>query len=94
MKKRIYIATAIFIALASIIFFTAKIAHSEGKKSTAPAATSTPQIVVPRFSHQQEIWMAALEWCESRGNNSAINWYDKDGTASYYAFQFKPGTLR
>lgn len=42
----------------------------------------------------KEKWIHNLEMCESGGNNNAVNWYDKDGTASYYAFQFKPGTFR
>lgn len=46
------------------------------------------------LTHQQEVWLGALEWCESRGENSAINPKDKDGTPSYYNFQFKPSTLR
>lgn len=37
--------------------------------------------------------MSALEWCESNGDNSAINPKDLDGTPSYGAFQFKPSTL-
>lgn len=39
-------------------------------------------------------WINALEWCESNGDNTAINKIDRDGTASYYAFQFKPSTFR
>lgn len=46
-------------------------------------ATSTP-----------ENWLLALEWCESNGDNTAINAIDLDGTASYYAYQFKPATFR
>ena len=46
-------------------------------------ATSTP-----------ENWLLALEWCESNGDNTAINEIDRDGTASYYAYQFKPSTFR
>lgn len=57
----------------------------------APAEASGPQ--PPQTSHRQETWIAALEWCESRGDNSAINPKDLDGTPSYGAFQFKPSTL-
>lgn len=39
-------------------------------------------------------WILALEWCESNGDNTRINLIDRDGTSSYYAFQFKPGTFR
>lgn len=45
-------------------------------------------------THAQKVWISALEWCESRGKPSAVNAKDRDGTASYYSFQFKPGTFR
>lgn len=38
-------------------------------------------------------WILGLEWCESNGDNTAVNEIDRDGTASYYAFQFKPSTF-
>jgi hypothetical protein len=47
----------------------------------------------PSLTHKQEIWLDVLEWCESRGNNGAINKKDRDGTPSYGAFQFKPSTF-
>lgn len=54
----------------------------------------TPVVAVkPVPTHAQEVWIAALEWCESRGVNGAINPKDLDGTPSYGAFQFKPSTL-
>ena len=43
--------------------------------------------------HRQEIWISALEYCESRGLNSALNKKDLDGTPSYSNFQWKPSTL-
>jgi hypothetical protein len=46
------------------------------------------------LSHQQEIWLAVLEWCESRGIKTAVNPKDRDGTPSYYSFQFKPSTFK
>ena len=46
------------------------------------------------ISHRQTVWIYALEWCESRGVESAINQKDKDNTPSYYSFQFKPGTFQ
>lgn len=54
---------------------------------------NAPQVSQVQLSHQQEVWLHALEWCESRGVNTAINPKDKDGTPSYYAFQFKPKTF-
>jgi hypothetical protein len=87
MKIKYIIVGAIAMALALV---TVKVAQSESKP--IPAAPVT--IPAPRFTHQQEVWMNALEWCESNAINTSVNWYDRDGTASYYAFQFKPGTLR
>lgn len=46
------------------------------------------------LSHAQEIWISALEWCESRGRPEAVNPMDNDGTPSYYSYQFKPSTFR
>lgn len=48
---------------------------------------------VSLLSHQQEVWSYVLEWCESRGKVDAVNPEDRDGTPSYYAFQFKPETF-
>lgn len=48
----------------------------------------------PLVTHAQDVWINALEWCESRGKESAVNPNDKDNTPSYYSFQFKPGTFR
>lgn len=46
-------------------------------------------------THKQLVWRFVLEWCESRGCGiDAINPKDKDGTPSYYHYQFKPGTLK
>lgn len=47
----------------------------------------------PELSHQQTVWMYALEWCESRGIQDAVNPKDRDGTPSYYSWQFKPSTF-
>ena len=52
------------------------------------------QTLVPEYDHKRETWISALEWCESNGNNNAINEKDLDGTASYFAFQFKPSTFK
>lgn len=46
------------------------------------------------LTHAQETWISALEWCESNGRPAAVNEIDRDGTASYYSFQFKPQTFR
>lgn len=44
-------------------------------------------------THRQMVWIYALEFCESSGNNNAVNPKDRDGTPSYYAFQWKPDTF-
>ncbi len=45
-------------------------------------------------THEQETWIGVLEWCESRGKGiAAVNPKDRDGTPSYYFFQFKPETF-
>lgn len=49
---------------------------------------------ISRVSHQQMVWLYALEWCESAGIKDNVNEMDLDGTASYYAYQFKPATFR
>lgn len=46
------------------------------------------------LSHQQQVWLGALEWCESKGTPSMVNPNDVDNTPSYYSFQFKPSTFR
>lgn len=46
------------------------------------------------LTHAQEIWISALEWCESRGNPAAINWNDTDGRPAYYSYQFKRPSFR
>lgn len=58
------------------------------------APTLPKEVWIDPLTHQQRIWLGALEWCESRGNVQAINKVDKDGTPSYYSHQFKPGTFR
>lgn len=45
------------------------------------------------LTHQQQVWVSALEWCESNGIPTALNPKDRDGTPSYGAFQFKPSTF-
>lgn len=45
------------------------------------------------LSHQQEVWLYSLEWCESRGVPSAINPKDTDGQPRNGAFQFATDTL-
>jgi hypothetical protein len=48
----------------------------------------------PERNHRLETWITSLEWCESAGIPEAINPRDRDGTPSYYSFQWKPATFR
>lgn len=57
-------------------------------------ADQTPEKPPVTLSHRQEVWINALEWCESQGVTTAINEEDLDGTPSYYSFQFKPSTFK
>ena len=58
--------------------------------------TNTVEIEIEEIivhDYRQEVWISALEWCESSGINITINPQDNDGTPSYGAFQFKPKTF-
>lgn len=65
-------------------------AHSELACIAPPLPPAAP---APALTHAQEVWKGALEWCETQGKVGAINPKDRDGTPSYYAFQFKPETF-
>lgn len=87
-NKQILVLAAVVAAVTTMVFTPLLLS---GK---TPAVK--PEVVVeegPKLTHQQEIWVAALEWCESKGKNGAINPKDRDGTPSYGGFQFKPSTL-
>lgn len=50
-------------------------------------------VITPPVESATDVWIDKLELCESGGNPMAINQRDLDGTPSYGAFQFKPGTF-
>lgn len=54
-------------------------------------ATTTKPV---ELTHAQVTWIGALEWCESHARHTAVNKVDRDGTPSYYSFQFKPSTFK
>lgn len=56
------------------------------------ARSSKEEHVQTDLERRQATWLSALEWCESRGVETAINKKDRDGTPSYGALQFKPST--
>ncbi len=57
----------------------------------AEASKTDPEAI---YRHQREVFLHALEWCESNGLPYAVNPSDSDRTPSFGAFQFKPGTFR
>jgi len=86
MKTIIYLGTiSVVIPLAiSVGTFTILM-----KKQVEPLKTET----IDPLTHEQRVWLGALEWCESRGKTGAVKPKDRDNTPSYYSFQFKPGTF-
>lgn len=74
--------------------------HIASSKTTEKIVEKIVYVEIPAppdptlLTHAQEIWISALEWCESQGFPEAVNHFDTDGTASYYSYQFKPGTFR
>lgn len=47
---------------------------------------------VSKLTRRQRVWMNALEWCESKSVEDAVNPNDRDNTPSYGVLEFKPGT--
>lgn len=89
--KYIILLTAVALSI-----FTAAKLHLISKDNVVVKAETViveePKRYVP--THAQTVWLHALEWCESRGKESSINPEDRDGTPSYYSFQFKPSTFK
>jgi hypothetical protein len=96
MKHHQYVLGALALGVAGVVL-GALVAHSfsppANKAEAAEVAPEPPIAPASALTHKQEVWISALEWCESRGNQKAINAKDRDGTPSYYSFQFKPGTF-
>lgn len=87
--------TFISVALASCLIFGATaVAGGEDPSVICPTAAPVEERASDLLTHAQEVWISALEWCESRAKPDAINPVDRDGTASYYCLQFKPDTFR
>jgi len=88
MKKTIYMAAAIIVAVViSVAFFATTKVSSQQVEIVEAVAPMDP------LTHRQRAWLGALEWCESRANPEAINPNDRDGTPSYGILQFKPSTF-
>ena len=80
------------IGAASIVIATA--VFTKTRDHVPPVNTAVEEHKDASLEHRREVYIHALEWCESRGYNNAINEMDRDGTASYYNFQWKPSTFK
>lgn len=76
--------------IATLILLSLGYEKSSADESSKTTSTTSKLIL----SHQQEVYLYALEWCESKGVQTAVNPKDRDGTPSYYSFQFKPDTFK
>ncbi len=97
MQKQIILCVLLALYLTALAFWPRPVAAPKTIENTleipiAHAATTTPDR--PTVTHQQDVWISVLEWCESRGITTAINREDRDGTPSYFSFQFKPSTFK
>lgn len=77
-----------FLWTSAIIIMLICAVHIATRQIVYTAPTPPKSILTAR----QTIWLNALEWCESKGNPSAINPRDRDNTPSYGLLQFKPST--
>ena len=94
MKLRTLVAIAVVTSIATTLLIVPLFAG--GVASQIEYITRTETFERPPAlpaGHRLETWLSALEWCESRGVGSAINEVDRDGTPSYYWYQFKPETF-
>lgn len=80
-----FIVTVTLLSIATFFIVTKTVESKKAEPVPEPA---------PLLTHEQMVWVHALQWCESHGDGEAINKVDKDGTPSYYWYQFKPGTFK
>lgn len=87
-------------AITIVIAILATLVWAKWPPETVEAEPTVTKVEVPAptkeeldLKHRKETWISALEWCESRGRNDALNKVDRDGTPSYSNFQWKPTTL-
>lgn len=99
MKFKKYFAAGVILTLSVLLIGNDGViadVQPEVTQLINPAQTveKTPVSAYDSLSHQQQVWLGALEWCESKGTPSMINPNDVDNTPSYYSFQFKPSTFK
>ncbi len=85
------------IAAVSLTLTTLAMIPGQVVSYVSPKQENASKAIVERLNYvptqRQEVWLSALEWCESGGRPEAINPNDLDNTPSYGAFQFKPSTF-
>lgn len=89
MRYYIILALLALLVLFAIPFVESPVPPSIDPQSQLAIAAPLEVIVV----QNKDDWLDDLERCESSGNPNAVNLVDKDGTASYGPYQFKPETL-
>lgn len=99
MNSTRYIAASVFVALSVLLIgndgVIADVQPEVIKSINAVQEVEKTQVsAYDSLTHQQKVWISALEWCESNGIYEAINPNDLDNTPSYYSFQFKPSTFK
>jgi hypothetical protein len=83
------------IAMAAILAVGFAIGIISNRSFTKIETKIVKSFVEEHLTARQRSWLGALEWCESRGGGlDTINLVDKDGTPSYYWYQFKPSTFK
>lgn len=102
--QRLAVAVAGVIALVALlapIVITGRVeAVNEPQAPEKPldVPRETPKVIpAPKavaLTEAQEAWIDRLQRCESGTDPTQVNEVDRDGTPSYYAFQFKPSTFR
>lgn len=90
-RKIIYLVLLALVWLVvALLVIAPPIAASKAEVEGEDVTPSPEEIAL---QERREVWLNALEWCESRGIHSAVNKVDRDGTPSYGPFQFKPSTF-
>lgn len=90
MKKIVYVGLMILVPILALSISVGFIYKARYTKANQVEETF---IKKEELNRSQKAWLWALVWCESRGNEKAINPKDLDNTPSYGLLQFKPSTF-
>ena len=92
-KKAVITIIALSVALVIGVGMSKSTSTVESTEPETVQEIEKPTAYQIELQHRRETWISALEWCESRGKNDALNPEDRDHTPSYSNFQWKPSTL-